>query len=408
MPYTEEDNRRCRADFPSLDRQVASGPLTCFDGPAGTQVPRQVIDSMAQYYRTSNANTHGAFVTSIETDAIIHEARRAMADFVGAPDGGTISFGQNMTTLCYALSHAFGRLMRPGDEIVITQLDHEANRGPWIDLEDRGVIIREVLMTSEGALDYDDLARQVNPHTRIVAIGWASNALGTVNDIRLAREIASAAGAWLIVDAVHYAPHFAIDAGAIDCDALFCSVYKFYGPHLGALYMRPGLLDRLPTERLRSQEATGPERIEMGTLNHAALAGVIAAIDYRASWGEGSDRRSRLLAATAGIAAYERELARHYRDGLCAIRGVTVWGPDFATQRAPTISFTIDGLSPAEAAERLARRGFAVWNGDFFAPRPVEILGLDTSGGLIRAGISMYNTRAEVDALVRAIEEIVP
>ena len=290
-PFTAEDNAKCRQDFPSLARTLDGVPLAFLDGPAGTQVPEPVIAAMSQYYRTSNANTHGEFPTSRETDRLLAETREVVAAFLGAPSGREISFGQNMTTLTYSLSYALAREMAPGDEIVITQLDHEANRGPWLNLQERGIVIREVALRRDGRLDPEDLARQITAKTRLVALGIASNALGTVTDATLARRLSKEVGAWLLLDAVHYAAHLPVDVAAFDADFLLCSAYKFYGPHVGILYTRPGLLDRLPTDRLRTQDEDGPSRIEMGTLNHAALLGVKAAIEYIASWGEG-DRKS--------------------------------------------------------------------------------------------------------------------
>ncbi len=406
MPFTATDCERARRDFPALGRIVDGRPLTFLDGPAGTQVPETVIDAVAGYYRTSNANTHGEFPISRESDRLLHETREAVAAFLGAPSWRQVSFGQNMTTLNFALSHALVQGMAPGDEIVITQLDHEANRGPWLALQERGIIVREVAMRPDGTLDADDFARQVTPRTRLVAMVMASNALGTVTDVALARRLARQAGAWLLLDAVHYAAHLPLDVQELDADFLLCSAYKFYGPHVGILYCRPGLLERLPTERLRTQEEEAPWRFEMGTLNHAALAGVKAAVEYLAAWGDGESLRQRIVSAMDGIAAYEHELGAHYHREVGGIPGVTVWGPDFSGRRAPTVSITIDGVHPNAAARRLGEKGIQVWDGNFYALRPVEALGLAQRGGLIRTGIVMYNTRQEVDRLLEAVAEI--
>ncbi|HJX27887.1 MAG TPA: aminotransferase class V-fold PLP-dependent enzyme, partial [Thermoanaerobaculia bacterium] len=247
MPYMEPECFRARRDFASLARVVNGRPLAFLDGPAGTQVPEPVIAAMTGYYRTSNANTHGEFVTSRETDHLLDATREAVGAFLGAPSWREVSFGQNMTTLNFLLSQALVRVMKPGDEIVITQLDHEANRGPWLELRERGVTVREVALRPDGTLDPEDFARQVTGRTRLIAVGAASNALGTVNDLALARRLADDAGAWLLLDAVHYAAHFPVDVQALGCDFLLCSAYKFYGPHVGILYARPGLLDELPT-----------------------------------------------------------------------------------------------------------------------------------------------------------------
>lgn len=406
MPFTADDCERARRDFPALGRIVEGRALTFLDGPAGTQVPEAVIEAISGYYRASNANTHGEFPTSRESDRLLHETREAVAAFLGAPSWRQVSFGQNMTTLNYALSHALVKTMAPGDEIIITQLDHEANRGPWLALQEQGIVVREVALRPDGTLDPDDFARQVTARTRLVAVVMASNALGTVTDVALARRLARQAGAWLLLDAVHYAAHLPLDVQALDADFLLCSAYKFYGPHVGILYCRPGLLEQLPAERLRTQEEEAPWRFETGTLNHAALAGVKAAVEYLASWGEGASPRQRIVSAMAGISAYEHGVGAYYYDEVRRIPGVTVWGPDFSGPRAPTVSITLDGVHPNEAARRLGEKGIQVWDGNFYALRPVEALGLAESGGLVRTGIVMYNTRQEVDRLLESLAEI--
>ena len=404
--FTATDCARSRQDFPSLARTFNGLPLAFLDGPAGTQVPEPVIAAMADYYRTSNANAHGEFPTSRETDVLVHAAREAAAAFLGAPSGREISFGQNMTTLTFALSHALVREMAPGDEIVITQLDHEANRGPWLHLRERGIVVREVALRPDGRLDPEDFARQVTARTRLVALGLASNALGTVNDAALARRLSREAGAWLLLDAVHYAAHLPVDVVALDADFLLCSAYKFYGPHVGILYTRPGLLERLRTDKLCVQEDEAPFRIETGTLNHAALVGVKAAVEYIASWGEGGTPRERILSAMEGIAGYEHGLGLRYYDNVRRIPGVTVWGTDFSGPRAPTVSITIDGVLPLAAARALGERGLQVWDGHFYALRAIEVLGLAERGGVIRTGLAMYNTAEEIDRLLAAVEEL--
>ncbi|MFY9823548.1 MAG: cysteine desulfurase-like protein [Thermoanaerobaculia bacterium] len=406
MPFTAADCERARRDFPALGRIVDGRALAFLDGPAGTQVPEAVIEAVAGYYRRSNANTHGEFPTSRESDRLLQETRQAVAAFLGAPSWRQVSFGQNMTTLNYSLSHALVKTLAPGDEIVITQLDHEANRGPWLALQERGIVVREVAMRPDGTLDGDDFARQVTARTRLVAVVMASNALGTVTDVAAARRLARQAGAWLLLDAVHYAAHLPLDVQELDADFLLCSAYKFYGPHVGILYCRPGLLERLPAERLRTQEDEAPFRFEMGTLNHAALAGVKATVEYLATWGEGETLRQRLVSAMEGIAAYEHGVGAYYYDEVRRIPGVTVWGPDFSGPRAPTVSITVDGIHPNEAARRLGEKGIQVWDGNFYALRPVEALGLAEKGGLIRTGIVMYNTRQEVDRLLEALAGI--
>jgi cysteine desulfurase family protein (TIGR01976 family) len=404
--FTAADCERCRRDFPALARTLGDVPLAFLDGPAGTQVPEAVVEAISAYYRTSNANTHGEFPTSRETDRLLQETREAVAAFLGAPDWRRVSFGQSMTTLSFTLSHALEHVLEPGDEVVITQLDHEANRGPWQGLQERGIVIREAALRPDGRLDEDDLARQITKRTRLVAFGLASNALGTVNDAALARRLSKEVGAWLLLDAVHYAAHFPVDVVALDADFLLCSAYKFYGPHVGLLYTRPGLLESLPVDRLRTQEQESPFRIETGTLNHAALIGVKAAVEYIASWGSGGTLRERIVSAMEGIAAYEHGLGAYYHENVRRIPGVTVWGPDFSGPRAPTVSITIDGVRPIDAARALGEHGLQVWDGNFYALRPIEALGLAEREGVLRAGFVMYNTRQEIDRLLEGIAEI--
>ena len=407
MPFSKTECQQCREDFPSLKRTVNGRPLAYLDGPGGTQVPQQVIDGIGEYYRRCNANHGGAFVTSRESDRMVRQSRETVAAFLGAPSWRGISYGASMTTLTFALSHALGRAMEPEDEVVITALDHEANRGPWLGLRERGMVIKEVGLRPDATLDPESLERQIGPRTKLVAIGYSSNVFGTVNDVERARDLAHEVGAYVLVDAVHFAPHFPLDVAALDVDFLLCSAYKFYGPHVGVLYARPGLLEQFDTDKLRTQEDEAPYRIETGTLNFAAIAGVKATVEYLASWGEGADPRDRLLQAMADINAYEHELARTYYEGAAAIPGVKVWGPSFESRhRAPTVSITIDGVHPQEAARRLAEQGIAVWDGHFYALRPIEVLDLAEQGGVIRVGISMYNTRAEIERLLEGVEEL--
>ncbi|MGB3563619.1 MAG: aminotransferase class V-fold PLP-dependent enzyme, partial [Thermoanaerobaculia bacterium] len=292
--FTSEECLACRRDFPALERRQGDLPVAYLDGPAGTQVPQAVIDAITWYYRTCNVNARGRYAASQETDEVLQQSREAVAALLGAPSWREISFGLSMTSLTFLLARALARQMEPGDEIVITELDHEANRGPWLDLREQGIVVQEVRLETTGRLDLEDLRRKVSARTKLVAMGLASNALGTVNDVELARDLSRDVGAYLLLDAVHYAPHFPLDVTALDVDFLLCSAYKFYGPHVGILYTRPGLLDRLATDHLGTQPTSAPHRIETGTLNHAAIAGVEAAIEYLASWGEGPDLRARL------------------------------------------------------------------------------------------------------------------
>jgi cysteine desulfurase family protein (TIGR01976 family) len=408
MAYTAEHSERSRRDFPAL-RQGADGhPLAFLDGPGGSQVPSAVIEAVADVYRTCNVNTHGNFPPSREVDRRMQIARETVAAFLGARGPECISFGQNMTTLNFALSTAIGRTLEPGDEVLITQLDHEANRGPWLRLQDRGVVIQEVKLNLQtGELDSADMAAKITPRTKVFALGASSNALGTVNDIALGRRLTRAVGALLVVDAVHYAPHFPVDVQAMDVDFLLCSGYKFYGPHVGVLYAKPGALDRLPTDRLSVQETAAPYRIETGTLNHAAIDGVRAAVDYLAGWGSGKTLRERIVDAMTGISAYEHRLAQTYHDAVRRLPGVQVWGPDFTKRsRAPTVSITLDKRSAGDVAIALGAEGICVWDGNFYAVRAVELLGLAKRGGLLRTGVSMYTSEAEIGRLLAGIEKL--
>ena len=381
--------------------------LAFLDGPGGSQVPGIVIDTMGDFYATCNVNTHGKFAPSREVDRRMDLAREVMATFLGAETPACISFGQNMTTLNYALSGAIGRTLSKGDEVLITQLDHEANRGPWLRLQELGMIVQEVRLAPSGQLDLDDMAAKITPRTKVFAVGASSNALGTVNDIALARRLTQAVGALLVVDAVHYAPHFPLDVKTLGMDFLLCSGYKFYGPHVGVLYSRPGALDRLPTDRLSVQDPAAPYRIETGTLNHAGIDGLRAAVEYLAGWGSGTTLRARVVDAMSGISAYEHGLAKFYHDAVRKLPGVQVWGPDFSTRsRAPTVSITLDKTTAGDAAAALGKQGICVWDGHFYAARAVDVLGLSDRGGLLRTGVSMYSGREDLERLLAGIAKL--
>jgi cysteine desulfurase family protein (TIGR01976 family) len=408
MPFTPEHSLRCRRDFPALARTPEGRKLAYLDGPGGSQVPQVVIDTLGDFYATCNVNTHGNFWPSREVDRRMAAAREMLAIFLGAESASCISFGQNMTTLNYALSAAISHTLKPGDEVLITQLDHEANRGPWLRLQERGMIVQEVRLLPTGTLDLDDMAAKITARTKVFALGASSNALGTVNDLRLARRLTNEVGALLIVDAVHYAPHFPLDASSLGVDFLLCSGYKFYGPHVGVLYSRPGALERLPTERLSVQDPQAPFRIETGTLNHAAIDALRAAVEYLASWGEGATLRERIVDAMTGISAYEHGLASFYHDSVLKMRGVQVWGPDFSRRsRAPTVSITLDKASAAQAAAALGKEGICVWDGHFYAARAVQVLGLSDRGGLLRTGVSMYSSREDLERLLAGIAKLI-
>ncbi len=396
-----------RSQFPSLSRQYNDRLLIFLDGPAGTQVPQSVIDAITHYYSNSNANTHGAFITTKETDRTIDEMRERMASLLGAEGPQTISIGQNTTTLNFALARAFSRVLKPGDVVLITQLDHEANRGPWLTLRDAGVIVREVKLLGTGVLDYEDFASKINDRTRLVCMGMSSNCIGTVNDFKLVRQITYQHNAWLLLDAVHYAPHFFIDVKSIGCDFLVCSAYKFYGPHLGILYSKPGLLDGLPIDRLRTADQAAPFSIETGTLNHAAIAGVKAAVDFIASLGSGQSLQQKIINAYQNIGAHEFALAVKLYAGLKKINGLSIIGQDFSSaKRAPTVSFTLEGKTPEQVCEQLAKKNICAWDGHFFAIHAIEVLGLLEKGGVTRLGISIYNTEEEIDFTIQSVAAI--
>jgi len=408
VAFTLEHSLRCRQDFPALTHVRADGlKLAYLDGPGGSQVPQAVIDAIADVYGTCNVNTHGNFPPSIEVDRRMQRAREVLAAFLGAEDASCISFGQNMTTLNYALSAAIGHTLRQGDEILVTQLDHEANRGPWTRLQQHGVVVQEVRLLESGILDTADMAAKISARTKLFAIGASSNALGTVNDIKLARRLTRDVGALLVVDAVHYAPHFPLDVRELGMDFLLCSAYKFYGPHVGVLYSRPGALNALPTNRLAVQDPNAPYRIETGTLNHAAIDGARAAVEYLAGWGSGVTLRERIVDAMGGISAYENQLAKFYHDAVARIPGVRIWGPNFdAGARAPTVSITLESATADQAARALGSEGICVWDGHFYAARALEILGLTTRGGLLRTGVSMYSSLEDLERLLAGIRRL--
>ncbi len=395
-----EEIRRC---FPALARTHNGYSVAYFDGPGGTQVPRTVVEAMNDYLYRHNANTHWAYPTSEETDAIIDSARSVLADFLNA--GPTeIVFGANMTTLTFHLARALGRGYERDDEILVTELDHHANIAPWRTLEKEcGVKVRMVKMIPEtGELDWNDFSRQLTGRTKLVAIGAASNALGTINDVKRAGEMAHALGAKIFVDAVHYAPHELIDVRDWNCDFLACSAYKFYGPHIGILYSRHDLLDSLDFPKLIPAPDSAPERAETGTQNHEGIAGAAAAVDFLASLAPGPTRRERLQAALRQLHQRSDPLIRQLWNGLREIGRVYLYGPPPGTARTPTIAFTINGVPSIEVAEKLAKRGVFLSHGDFYAMTVVERLG-QAPHGLVRAGCACYTTPEEVDRLLAGV-----
>jgi cysteine desulfurase family protein (TIGR01976 family) len=402
-----------RAEFPALSRVQDGRPVVFLDGPGGTQVPAAVIDAVTVYYRRSNANIHGSFAASHRTDAILAEARAALADLLGAASPAEVKFGQNMTSLTFQLSRSFGRTLSRGDEVIVSRLDHEANRGPWLAAAaDAGAVVREIpVRLDDCTLDLDALDAMLGPRTRLVAVGLASNAVGTVNPVAEIARRAHAVGALVFVDAVHSVAHGPTDVAALGADLAACSVYKFFGPHVGVLWGRAALLESLPAYKVRPAE----DRWETGTQGHEAIAGTVAAVDYLATVGDrfgdpvpgaGSTRRDRLMAAMRAIEGYERTLAGRFLAGLAGIPGLVVHGiadPRRTAERTPTVAIRLGGWAPSALAAELGRRGVYCWDGDFYATSLVEDLGLAAAGGVVRLGLVHYNTAAEVD---RVLEEL--
>jgi len=425
-----------RPQFPALAARQDGRPVVFLDGPGGTQVPQRVIDAVAAYYRDANANSHGAFATSIRSDAILAEAHAAVADLLGAISPAEVKLGQNMTSLAFALSRSIARVLRPGDEVLISRLDHEANRAPWMAAAaDAGATVREIEVDhATCTLDLGSLDAALSERTRLVAVGYASNAVGTVNPVAEIVRRAHAVGAWTFVDAVHYAPHGPLDVARLGTDFLACSAYKFFGPHVGILWGRAELLDSLPAYKVRPAS----DRWETGTQNHEGIAGTLAAVEYLADVGgrfggaraggaaegaagaagagssgadpgAGSSRRARLLAAMCAIEAYERGLSARLLTGLAAIPGLAVHGiadPARAAERTPTFAVTLAGWTPRGAAEALAEAGIYAWDGDFYATTLIEDLGLGASGGVVRLGLAHYTTVDEVDRLLTTLREL--
>ncbi|HET6764465.1 MAG TPA: cysteine desulfurase-like protein [Longimicrobiaceae bacterium] len=401
-----------RSAFPVFERRFGGTPAAFFDGPGGSQVPRPVIDAVAGYLAYHNANTHGAFQTSDETDRILFGARERVAELLGAAGPDEVVFGANMTTLTFAVSRALAPGWGEGDELIVTELDHQANVAPWRRVaEDRGMTVRVVPFDPETMqLDYAALESLLSPRTRLVAIGAASNAVGTINDVARVTRLAREAGALSYVDAVHYTPHRRVDVQALGCDFLACSAYKFFGPHVGILWGRQELLEQIRPYKVPPAADTAPERWETGTLNHEGIAGTAAAVDWIASLsgtGEGAARRDALDRAYAAIEAHEGLLVERLLAGLRAIPQVRVYGPPAGAQRTPTVAFTVEGHTPEDVAGILAEEGVFVWNGNFYATTVCEKLGLEGSGGLIRAGLAPYNTEEDVDRLLAEVTRMV-
>jgi len=405
-----------RDHFPAL-----AGRAVYLDNPGGTQICREALQRIDEHLRSANANAGGSFRTSRDTDALVNRGRRAAAQFLNAPRPEEIIFGPNMTTLTFQLSRSLAQRLQPQDEIVVTRLDHDANIAPWLSAaQERGSQVRWWdLQVEDCTLRIEDLARLLTPRTRLVALGLASNAVGTINDVRRAAELARGAGAWVFVDAVHYAPHGSIDVQQLGCDFLVCSAYKFFGPHLGILFGRHELLEDLPAYKVRPADDRPPGKFETGTPSFEAIAGTLGALEYLAWVGEAFGpaalaghpqppalSRPALEQGMAAIRAYEMMLSRHLLERLQEVPGLRIWGiadPERVSARVPTISFTLEGTAPRRVAEALDRQGIYVWDGNHYALALCERLGLESRGGTVRVGPVHYNTLAELDRLAAAL-----
>lgn len=395
-----------RASFPALRRTHNNHAVAYFDGPGGTQVPHQVVEAMSDYLYNHNANTHWAYPTSEETDAAIESARQTCADFLNASPK-EIAFGANMTTLTFHLARALGKTWQAGDEIVVTELDHHANVAPWNYLQiERGINLQTVRMTAQtGQLDWESFEQAVTKRTKLIAIGAASNALGTINDVERAIKLARSVGALVFVDAVHYVPHALVDVQDLDCDFLGMSAYKFYGPHEGVLFGKAGLLDSIDFPKLIPAPDAAPENVETGTQNHEGIVGTAAAIDFLASLATPGARRERLTLAYDELHRRSTLLTRRLWQGLSSLNGVRLYGPAPDLPRTPTVAFTVDGAASTEVSRRLAQQGLFLSHGDFYAASVVERLGLGTEG-LVRAGCACYTTEEEIDRLIEGVRDL--
>ncbi len=402
--------KEIRAQFPSLEREHNGNAVAYFDAPGGTQTPRVVVDAVADYLLHHNANTHWEYPTSHETDAIIEDARHTFADFLNA-SANEIVFGPNTTSMIYHLSRALGRTMGPGDEIVITELEHHANVAPWQALvKERGVTLHVAQMDPEsGQLDWNDFERLVTKRTKMVAFGAGCNALGTVNDFRRVVQLAHSVGALALVDAVHYAPYFLCDVKSMDCDFLTCSAYKFYGPHVSVFYGKSDLLESMDFPKLQPAPDAGPERVEMGTLNHEGIVGAAAAVDFYASLVTQTvslrSRREQLRLAFAGLRAHSAPQVKRLWDELSRTKDVRLYGPPPHIERTPTVSFTVEGIASTDVARRLSERGLFVSHGDFYAQTVVDRLGLQPEG-LVRVGCACYTSDEEIDRLIESVDAL--
>ena len=420
-----------RRKFSSLAQTWEGQPAVFFDNPGGTQVPDSVIDATARYYREQNANVGGAFPTSRRTDDVVTRARQDMADLLNAASPHEIVFGANMTTLTFHLARSIADTIQPGDEVVVTNLDHDANVAPWTDLRAQGAVVKIVdIDTSDCTLPLENVQNALSERTKLVAITHASNAVGTVPDVAAIIRMAHDVGALVFVDAVQFAPHGPIDVQALDCDFLACSAYKFFGPHVGILYGKTAHLERLTPHKVRPAKNAIPYRWETGTLNHEGLAGVSAAVQYFSTITQGSNGNAETEAGTSVavgephhkhrrhetlgkamqmVKAYEETLSCYLLESLKTLDDITLYGiadPNRLAERVPTFAFTWPRLSPRSTVEHLARHGIAAWSGNYYALRLMEKLGLEAEGGAVRIGLAHYNTTEEIDRLIAALHEV--
>lgn len=398
---------RSREQFPALDRTIDGRPVVYFDGPAGSQVPRAVINAIDDYLVYHNANHGGAFLTSRENDARLHGAQQAACDLLGVTDPHEIVFGANMTTLTFAFSRALANTWQAGDEIIVTDLDHDANVTPWVlAARERGAVVKTVgIQPADCTLDLQDLRAKLSARTKLVAVGCASNAVGTISPVAEITRLAHGVGAEVFLDAVHYAPHGLMDVPAWDCDYLVCSAYKFFGPHVGILWGRRQRLDQLTPYKVRPSSDACPDRWMTGTPNFECIAGVRAAVDYVAHLGQGPTRRDRLRSAFTHIGEHERVIGQRLLHGLRQFSQVQILGIPEMRDRVPTVAIRHARHSPQAVAEHLDRRGIFVWHGNFYALRLSEVLGFEPDG-MVRIGLLHYNTADEVDRLLMALIEL--
>src|SRR5215213_10225223 len=401
------DVRAIREQFPALERTHNGSRAVYFDGPGGSQVARSAIDAVSGYMSRGSANLHGPFPTSVETEEILRDTRRAVADFLGAgPD--EIAFGANMTTLTFAISRALARTWDEGSEIVVTELDHRANVDPWLLAAERVATVRWVRVNPETlTLEADDIESAITEKTKLVAVGLASNAVGTVNDVAAIAQRAHEAGAFVAVDAVHAVPHIPVDRDAIGADVLTCSAYKFFGPHVGVTAVKRDLLEALSAYKVEPAPDYIPDKLETGTQSHEGIAGVKGALDFISSLGEGTSQREKLTSAMKAVEEQEAALAEHFRIALRDIPGVKLYAAPDGVRKTPTLAFTVQGKAPEDVCLQMLEHGFFIAAGDFYASTLAGKLGIGNSGGFIRAGLAPYNTAEEVVRFVEALEKVI-